>query len=247
MAERPAFAELASCWGPDVRVGPPRPGTHRNEVRTVVVGDLECVGRRSHRRAESLAWEHALLDDLTAAGVTVPRPLPTPEGATQVDGLVLTPKLRGDHPNTTDDWAAVAAMLRLVHEIGADRPQRPDILDWTTAGPTEARTWADATGLPADRAVAYVAARAGLPGSIGVIAGRTRRRDISMTGTGPAVVDWDESRVDTQLLDLVGDPALAGPAGVPPEHRAALERCAGCWTELRGLPRDTTNGKDARR
>ncbi len=244
MTERPTFAELVARWGPDVRMGPPRPGTHRNEVRTVVVRDVECVGRRSDRCADSLAWEHSLLDALAAEGVAVPRPLPTAAGATQVGGLVLTPKLRGDHPDSAADWAAVAAMLRQVHEIAADRPQRPDLPDWT-AGPVAVRAWAGAAGLDADLALAYAAARAELPGPTGVLAGRTRRRDLTMTEAGPAVVDWDESRVDTLLLDLVGDPALAGSAEVPPELRAALERCADRWTELRGLPRDsTTNTKE---
>lgn len=241
MTERPTFAELVVGWGDDVRIGPPRPGTHRNEVRAVVVRDVECVGRRSDRAEDSIAWEHSLLDALAAEGVAVPRPLRTEDGATQVGGLVLTPKLRGDHPASAADWAEVAAMVRHVHQITTGWRQRPDVPDWTT-GPdaTAVRAWADTVGLDADLAVAYAAARAELPEATGVLVGRTRRRDLTMTAAGPAVVDWDESRVDTQLLDLVGDPALAGQAELPAELRAALERCADRWTELRGLPRDST-------
>jgi hypothetical protein len=171
--------------------------------------------------------------------------VPNPDGATHVGGLTLTPRLDGAHPSSAEDWAKVTAMLRRVHELTVGWPQRPDVPDWSRAGESEVRGWAAAGGLDPDRAVAYARARSGLSMPAGVTVGRTRRPDITITDAGPAVVDWDEARVDAQALDFVGDPMLAEQSGLNPELRAALERCDRLWTALRGLPPASAANVDA--
>ena len=236
--ESRSFESLAAEWGPGVEVGPPRPGRHRNEVRSVTARGVDCVGRLSRRPAASLDWEHALLDALAGEGIPVPRPLPSRSGASHVQGLTLTPKLAGDHPSSPADWTRVAELLRRVHRLTKGWPQRPDIIDWSLAGGelSAVRDWASRTGLDPELATRYAAARAALPGPEGVTVGRTRRRDITMTASGPALVDWDEARVDRTLLDFVSDPALAEHAGVDAAVRTELEQCDRSWIELRGLP-----------
>ncbi len=230
---RSSFESLLRAWGTDVQAGPPRPGQHRIEVRTVIVRGVECVGRRSERSADSLAWEQQLLRELDRHGVVVPLPVPAESGADQVGGLTLTPKLAGPHPSAPEDWAAVGEALRRVHELTRDWPQRPGVPDWR--GPVDAeqaRHWARTAGLDPGPAAEYAAARAGLPGPQGVAVGRTRRRDITMTEAGPAFVDWDEARVDSTLQDFVGDPALAAWAGLDERAARPLQECAQRWLAL---------------
>jgi hypothetical protein len=177
----PSFEDLLRAWGPDAAAGPPRPGTHTHEVRSVTVNGVDCVGRRSTRSAASLHWEHALLRHLAAHGVPVPPIVPTRDGRDHHRGLTLTRKVPGGHPDSADDWRSVVSVLRLVHTLTRDWPQRPGAV------------WISPPSAAADR-----------PHSRAVVVGRTRRRDITMTAAGPVFVDWDESRVDWPVLDFLG-------------------------------------------
>src|SRR3954452_3563889 len=75
-----------------------------NEVWTVRVNGQLAVGRlgrRSDRRsAADLAWEMELLRYLKREGMTVPVPIPTPDGQDFVDGLVVMTYVEGRPPET---------------------------------------------------------------------------------------------------------------------------------------------------
>ncbi|HEV2889862.1 MAG TPA: hypothetical protein VGX28_05750 [Frankiaceae bacterium] len=191
------FEDLLRAWGPDARAGDPRPGTHSGEVRSVDLGGVPCVGRLMTSDEASLAWELALLADLAnldGAGLVVPLPVPTKDGAPQHGGLVLTRKLPGGHPDSPEEWAAVHAALRRVHEATRGRAQRPGAAPFPVPG---------------------VVAAYGAPDA--VVVGRTRRRDVTMTPDGPAFVDWSRARVDRAVLDLVVADEVARRAGLPEE------------------------------
>jgi hypothetical protein len=126
----------------------------------------------------SLDWEWTLLAHLERKGVPVPRPLPTVDGSLWHGGLMLTERLDGPHPETDADWLRVIAVLRAIHSHTRDWPQRPGVR------PTDAE---------------------GIGDGWGVVVGRTRRRDITMTEAGPVFVDWDEARFGPQVLDFTSE------------------------------------------
>ena len=101
MVNAAPFGGLLSAWGSNAVAGEPRPGLHDVEVRSVRLGELECVGRWSQQSAESLDWEFEVQDSLSEAGIVVPKPIPTLSGKRHYHGIILTPKLPGPHPAQT--------------------------------------------------------------------------------------------------------------------------------------------------
>jgi hypothetical protein len=189
------------------------------EVRSVRLGDLDCVGRWSRQSAQSLDWEFALIDTLHTAGLVVPRPVPTRSGERHHQGLTVTPKLPGPHPRGPEDWQAVLNVLRRINELTRDWPPRPGLPGAV-----------DLTDLPAEHRHRLTAG----PGPC-VVVGRTRRRDIVMTPDGPAFVDFAHARVDWPVLDLVGDPELTAVARIDPEtEHAAREALARLGVQRNG-------------
>jgi aminoglycoside phosphotransferase (APT) family kinase protein len=215
--EEHSFESLLGAWDEAV-AGPPRPGRHRNDVRTVFVAGQEYVGRLSRRSSASIAWELALLQHLADCGVPVPSPLPTTAGAGHSGGLVLSPRLTGPHPDSDADWDEVASTLRRIHEATKGWPQRPD--------PAEGR----------EPPRQCKAALAELPSEESVIVGRTRRHDITMTPQGPAFVDWDESRVGPPALDFLGEAALALRSGLTRAEQGRAAEALTSWQQWRALP-----------
>jgi Ser/Thr protein kinase RdoA (MazF antagonist) len=100
-------------------------GGNRNEVFEVRKGTRRLVARRSRRSAASLSWEVQLLEHLARCGVRVPEVVPALDGRQHIGGLMVMSWLDG-RPPRTEDWPAVAAVLRKVHELTSGWPQRPD-------------------------------------------------------------------------------------------------------------------------
>jgi Ser/Thr protein kinase RdoA (MazF antagonist) len=116
---------------PDVRawrgveVLEPLPGGARNSVHLARRGDERLVIRVSRRALDSLAWELDLLDALAAAGLAVPRSVPTDDGRRHDSGVLVQRFIEGHRPESSEDWARVVATNGAVHEATPGWPPRP--------------------------------------------------------------------------------------------------------------------------
>lgn len=100
-------------------------GGARNPVYLARRGAERLVVRVSGRSLDALAWELDLLDAVAAAGVVVPRSLPTDDGRRHDRGVLVQHFLDGAPAQHERDWARVVAALEVLHEATARWPQRP--------------------------------------------------------------------------------------------------------------------------
>ena len=226
--------ESLAAWGPRVERGERLTGGAANDVWTVRLGDRLAVGRLGRRSDDDLAWETDLLVHLDAAGLTVPTPIPTPDGRGFVDGLTITPWVDGGSPRSDTDWRRVADTLREVHRVTEGWPQRPGWRSSHDLLTVDTGTKVDLTAMPAEGVVRCRAAWARLEGvPHHVVHGDLNPGNIRLTADGVGLIDWDEARVDLAQLDLV----LPGDAGdLGAEYDTACQASAAweaavCWDD----------------
>jgi Ser/Thr protein kinase RdoA (MazF antagonist) len=222
-------------WGDDaVRVERFETGV-ANEVWSVRVGGELAVGRLGTRRDADLAWETDQLRHLDREGMTVPVPIPTTDGRAFADGLVVMTYVEGDPPVSEADWRRVADTLRRLHDLTRGWPQRPgwrssiDLLDVAQG------TKIDLDAMPAEGVARCRAAWTRLVGRERcVVHGDPNPGNVRMTAGHVALIDWDESRLDVPVLDLVlpGNAAGLGDdeLDVAAQASAAWE-AAVCWDD----------------
>jgi Ser/Thr protein kinase RdoA (MazF antagonist) len=197
--------EVLDRWGAHVTRVEPLAGGVANDVWTVRVNGRIAVGRLGSRSDADLAWETKLLEYLDHQGLTVPVPIPTVDGRLFVEGLVVMTYVEGDPPETDSDWRRVADVLRQLHHLTRDWPQRPgwrssiDLLD------AETGTKVDLNAMPPEGVARCRAAWARLAGyDTCVVHGDSNNSgNVRVTADRVALIDWDESHVDVPLLDLV--------------------------------------------
>ena len=237
------FERAIAAWGRDARLGDSLGGGSRNDVREVWVGSVRHVARWSPRSAPALAWETDLLLDLARAGLHVPRPVSTPDGRTQVDGVTVVTWLDGDPPESRADWRAVGTTLAHLHTLTRERGQRPGFVAVTDLRTTTLGGDIDLDGMPADAVATCRAAWAALPPDPpAVVHGDPGAANVRLWRGQAGLIDWDEARVDLPLFDLVSLPLprvdiarltgqpLSGP-GLAAARRAALAwEVANGWT-----------------
>jgi Ser/Thr protein kinase RdoA (MazF antagonist) len=203
--------EVLAQWGDDVARLEPLSGGVANDVWRVRVNGQLAVGRLGARSDADLAWETELLRHLDSAGLTVPLPIPTADGRLFAEGLMVMTFVEGGPPETRDDWSRVAGMLRRLHGLTTDWPQRPGWRSSTDLLHTEAGTKIDLGAMPAEGVARCRAAWARLVGrQMCVVHGDTNPGNVRMTAERVALIDWDESHVDVPDLDLVLPDNAAG-------------------------------------
>lgn len=225
--------ETLSAWGADATRIAPLAGGVANDVWRVRINGETVVGRLGKRTDADLAWECALLQHLSGAGLTVPVPIPTRDGRMFVDGLVLMPFLVGGPPESARDWVRVAEVLRAVHGVTQGWPQRPGWRSSRDLLQVETGTKIDLTAMPVEGVQRCRAAWARLDGhQTCVVHGDPNPRNVLMTAERVALIDWDEARVDAAALDL----ALPGNAAALPDtdyeiaaQASAAWEAAVCW------------------
>lgn len=224
---------VLAAWS-GLRLGAPLSGGHGSDVWRGSRAGEPVVVRLSRRAPASLAWELELLHSLVDAGVGVPEPLPTDSGHWTAPGVVVQRWVPGREPSTDGDWAAVAALLHRVHELGRGHPQRPGCVTLAELPAAGRSVDADMGRLPVDVAteLSGVLSRAeGLPTS--VVHGDPGPQNVRIDEEGRVwLLDWDESRVDATALDLAAVPADT-PGAVIDERVALLVdawEVANAWT-----------------
>ena len=223
-------------WDPDATRLEPLTGGVANQVWTVRVNGRLAVGRLGSRSDADLAWETDLLRYLNREGLAVPAPIPTMDGRLFADGLVVMTFMEGEPAKTDVDWRRVADVLRRLHQLTRDWPQRPGWRSSTDLLHEQHGTRVDLTAMPAEGVARCRAAWARLSGrQTCVVHGNpTNPHNIRVTAERIALLDWDESHVDVADLDLV----LPGNAGefddttydIAAQASAAWE-AAVCWDD----------------
>jgi Ser/Thr protein kinase RdoA (MazF antagonist) len=195
--------ETLEHWGKDVRRLERLTGGVANDVWSVSIDGRLAVARLGQRSDADLAWETSLLQHLDRHGMIVPVPIPTSDGRHFADGMVVMEYLEGRPPESEADWRRVAETLRRLHELTKDWPQRPGWSSSIDLLRVDTGTRVDLRAMPAEGVARCRAAWKRLAGmETTVIHGDANPRNIFVTDTSVALIDWDEAHVDVPDLDL---------------------------------------------
>ena len=195
---------MEAGWGPGFRaVRQLTEGTTAPALLVEREGHL-FVAKRAALTEASAAWQATLLSLLHDQGLRVPLLIPSLDGAFSSAGWVLMTHIDGRPPVGDDDWAGVRRYLDVVHNSTRDWTARPDMpavvqllqehSDLRPGMSAEVqsllrRAWSAITESPTS-----------------VVHGDPNEHNVLMTPRGPALVDWEESRVDFSVLDYAGLP-----------------------------------------
>lgn len=221
--------EVLAAWGALAVVGT-LGGGYRNEVLEVRRDGHRLVARRSRRSGASLAWEVRLLQHLASCGIRVPAIVPTVDGRTHVDGVVVMSWLDGRAP-AAGDWPAVAGTLRRVHAVTRGWTQRPGSASTRELLVADRGGDVDLSAMPAEAVAACRRAWAALAGAPeAVVHGDPGPANVRITEAGVGLLDWDEARVDASDLDLAELPG----SDLPPQRLAVARTAATAWEAANG-------------
>ena len=234
--------EALEQWGDVVERIEKQAAGVANDVWTVRIDGRLAVGRLGSRSDADLEWETGLLRYLDREGLTVPIPIPTRDGRLFADGLIVMEHLEGGPPESAADWRRVADVLRRLHALTADWPQRPGWRSSTELVHAETGTKVDLHAMP-DEGVARCRAAwqrlAGRPTCV-VHGDPNNPGNVLVTAERVALIDWDESHVDVPDLDLVLPHNAAGlddgALDVAAQASAAWE-AAVCWDDAYSIRR----------
>ena len=228
--------EALGQWGDDaVRVERLTGGT-ANDIWSVRVNGQLAVARLGTRSDADLGWEAKLLQHLDRAGLSVPVPIPTPDGRLFVDGLVVMKYMEGGAPETAADWARVADTLRQLHRLTQGWPQRPGWRSSSDLLEVDTGTRIDLGAMPPEAVARCRAAWARLGGrqTCAVHGNPNNPGNVRITGSSVSLIDWDEAHVDVADLDLVlpyNAAGLEGQARDYAEQATAAWEAAVCWDD----------------
>ncbi|MXY36558.1 MAG: phosphotransferase [Dehalococcoidia bacterium] len=201
----------------------------RNRVWTIRLRGERCVARQNDRAGEALDWELDLLGALHDKGFTVPLPIATASGERRVGGLVVLSFIEGREPKGKRDAELVGDELRRLHSLMPARPQRPGFRTCHELIATDRGGDVDMSLLPPEDAALCRAAWKELPeGEPAVIHGDPSPTNIRIDGDRVGLLDWDEARIDSPLLDLGALPD-AESASLPPGDFDRIRRASVAW------------------
>jgi len=154
--------------------------------------------------------------------------------------MVIT-YMEGGPPASEADWRRVADALRQLHRLTEGWPQRPGWRSSTDLLHADTGTRIDLTAMPPEGVARCRAAWARLAGrQTCVVHGDPNPRNIRMTATRVALIDWDESHVDVPDLDLALPRNAAGldeGAYDTAAQASAAWEAAVCWDDEYSIKR----------
>ncbi|WP_298921246.1 phosphotransferase [uncultured Roseobacter sp.] len=180
-------------------------GGHRNTVLRTEPGWSPAVVFKSTRRSlEALSWLAAPQAAALKAGFFVPELLVSERGQVMEDGWTCEPFVEGI-PFSRSDMPEIAAMLARFHSEAANIAQRPgfassqELLKRGKGGDVDLSLMPDALVRRCRSAWAALE-----NDSVGVIHADLSPSNLMHLPTGqPALLDWDETRVDNRIFDSV--------------------------------------------
>ena len=201
----------------------------RNGVWSIRLRGEQFIARLSPRTPAALNWELDLLETLRSEGFNVPVPVPTASGERQVNELVVFTFIAGRRPGSREHWQLVSHELRRLHELTRGWPQRPgfrtsrDLLTEDVGGDVVMSL------LPPGVADLCRQAWSELPREPeSLVHGDPSPSNILIDGDKVGLLDWDEARVDSPLLDLGAMPD-AELAGLSPDDSHRAQRATVAW------------------
>ena len=201
----------------------------RNRVWTIRLRGEPCVARQNARSAEVLDWELDLLQALHGQGFVVPLPILTRSGERRVGGLVVLSFLEGREPEGRRDAALVGDELQRLHSLLPAWPQRPGFRTARELLTTDVGGDVDMSLLPPEDAELCRSAWRELPErDPTVIHGDPSPTNIRIDGSRVGLLDWDEARIDSPLLDLGALPD-AESAGLTNDEFQRARRASVAW------------------
>jgi Ser/Thr protein kinase RdoA (MazF antagonist) len=217
--------EAIAKWETLARIVAALGGGHRSLVWEVELAGGRFTLRRSRRSTEALLWELDLMEFAAKSGVHAPSIVRTASGERSWEGYFVTSWIDGDVPRTEGEWREVASSLQRLHDLTRGWSQRPTFASTGELLTGQQGGDVNLTAMP-DSAVALCRqawrALAGMPTS--AIHGDPRG-NVLMSDAGPAFIDWDESRVDTSILDLADLPIHFDPAS----EASVVRLAASAW------------------
>lgn len=229
---------------PDLRSFPavtllrPLPGGHRNVAWLVQSGQDLLVAKSTRRDSAQLHWLLPVQRAARQAGFIVPPLLRASCGHFAPHGWTLEPFVKGRHAELAD-LPALAPALKGFHQAAAPLAQRPGFHSLCDLQRHDQSGDIDLTTLPPDLCQSLRRAWARVsPTTMGIIHGDFGPGNLIMTPQGPALIDWDEARLDWLFLDCAVQRSL--PSDQAQAH-LAYEIASGWHTEpdhARQLVRD---------
>ncbi|WP_460275426.1 phosphotransferase enzyme family protein [Celeribacter sp. ULVN23_4] len=206
----------------------PLGGGHRNAVFRTSELTQDLVFKSTRRSEAQLQWLAPVLDAAKAAGFVVPRLIPDQAGRLNADGWTCEPFIEG-RPFQPEDLPQIAPQIDAFHKASTAPPQRPEFCSSSELIFEETGGDIDLAALPDELRTLCRQAWGALKGDTGVIHGDLGAGNLIHTKNGPALIDWDETRVDHRAFDLIRTkPAEASAA----EKTAALAWEVACSWQI---------------
>lgn len=197
----------------------PLTGGHRAQVWLVGRGGDLFVAKSTRRTEDQLRWLAPLQAQARRAGFVVPGLIPAASGQLSVGGWTLEPFLPGTPMMRSAFWRLVPK-ITVFQRLAAPIGQRPGFLSLPELMFSDSGGDIDLGALPKKLVPALRAAWAEVTHQpVCAIHGDLTPANMIQTDTGPALIDWDEARVDLRFLDRM---ALPGRSAL--EIRAHLAR-----------------------
>lgn len=192
-------------------------GGHRNRVFLVDRDGTRLVAKTTRHGEPALRWLLPVLCAARTAGLAPPDLIADGEGRLAPGGLTLEPFVDG-RTATPGEMRAIAPRIARIHARMAGRTPRPG---------------RSLTRVPTAHLLALRRVSARLPSARKtVVHGDLNPSNLLMTSTGPALIDWDEARLDHPAFDL---PLVAPPPAIRRARR--LSEIATGWTIEPGYAR----------
>lgn len=178
----------------------PLPGGHRNSVWLAEREGGKVVAKATRRSAEALEWLSPVQGLARAEGFIVPEMIRAADGGLAPQGWVLEPYIEG-RTAVEANLASLAPRVAGFHRRSRGMAQRPgfrssrDLIGQDHGGDV------DMTALPAELITACRAAWARMTGVEVALHGDLGAGNVILTAQGPALIDWDEARVDLPMFD----------------------------------------------
>lgn len=219
MSSAPPDRPPAHLWGIDAPLTQ-LSGGHRNRAFRTRGLAQEQVFKTTRRSEASLAWLGAVQDHAEAAGFIVPRLTASRNGCLSEQGWTCEPFMAGI-ACAAERLGDVEPLLRRFHGLAVGLPQRPGFINAAAFTPGGRGADIDLPMLPPALAAECLDAwRTFDDVPIQAIHGDMNPSNLIWTADGvPALLDWDEARVDVALFDLA---PLSRPKVVSDAHRRAI-------------------------
>ncbi len=192
-------------WGKFDICGPLADG-HRNRCFKVVQADRFFVAKTTRRSNAALKWLGPVQEFAQRAGFRIPALIKSRYGNLSENGWTLEPFLQGRAARQSE-IRQFMPMLCQFHQFGKNHIQRPtfasakELLFQTVSGDI------DLDNMPEEIVKKCRDAWERLPNvtACTVHADFGSANILVMDGQAPALIDWDECRVDTPVFDLDAD------------------------------------------